>query len=261
MNKNSLIATSTAFPDTTALSRTYDALVACMNEATRVEAILKEANGNLCEAADFIPHAPTREKYGFTGEFYRIERTIKQRTLQREQRRIIYYAARLRVQDTIETLKRARIQLVAHAVMYREQFEDRVGCSNEVLRDHEIARINVFFCDQLAFEAYERLKELNQAISHGVAIAEHWAHGKKIDLSASLKAEHARSERIWVVQYSGHGSKFRHSGEDPESLPLEPYLTLDEARIDAGGWECTADTIGGQAQLFNVKTGETNRDF
>ncbi|QQR60088.1 MAG: hypothetical protein IPG59_11580 [Candidatus Melainabacteria bacterium] len=261
MNKNSIITIPTMFPNTDALAKTYDALESCMAEAAVVEAILKEANGNLCEAADFIPDAPTREKHGFSGEFYRIERTIKERTLQREQRRIIYYAARLRLENMIKKLSNARLALVEHSLMYREQFDARVGYEDEDPRYHEIARINVFFCDQLALEAYVRLKELNLAISHGVSISEHWAHGKKIDLSASLKAEYVRSERIWVVQYSGWGSKFRHSGENPESPPPDPYLTLDEARIDAGGWECTADTIGGQAQLFNVKTGETTRDF
>lgn len=261
MNKNSIIATSTNFPDTRDVSKHYNALVAVLAEAAVCEAILKEVKGELCEAPDFIPEAPTREKHGFSGEFYRIERTIKERTLQQEQRRIVFYGARLRVQNMIQTLKVARINLVNAASLYRQIFDGQAGTMNENERDHEIGRINIFFCDQLAFEAYERLKELNLAISHGVGINELWSNGQKIDLSASLKAEYARSERVWEVQYSGHGSDFRHSGADPDSPPRGPHLTLDEARIDAGGWVVSADTIGGAAQLYNVKTGKTSNDF
>lgn len=260
MNKNSIIATSTNFPDTRDILKHYNALVALLAEASLCEAVLKEAKGELCEAPDFIPEAPTREKHGFSSEFYRIERTIKERTRQREHRRIVFYGARLRVQNMIESLKAARLNLVNSACNYREIFEGQVGTMNENERDHEIGRINIFFCDQLAFEAYERLKELNLSISHGVGINELWANGQKVDLSASLKAEHARSERVWEVQYSAHGSKFRHSGPDPYKPPRGPHLTIDEAQIDARGWECSADTIGGAAILYNVRTQETVSD-
>ncbi len=261
MNKNSLLATSTNFPDTKALVKSYDALAASLSEAQAVEKILKEAKGELCEAPDFIPEPPTREKHGFSSDFYRIERTIKERTIQRERRRIVFYAARLRVQNMIQTLKKARLELVSHAVMYRDQFENQVGTMNEIERDHEIGRINVFFCDQLAFEAYERLRELSVAISHGVGIAELWANGQKVDLSTSLKAEHTRSERVWEVKYSGHGSSFRHSGANPDAPVRGPHLTLDEARVDAVNWEGIADTIGGAAILYNVRTQATISDY
>lgn len=261
MNKNSIIATSTNFPDTTAVSKHFDALVAVLAESAVCEAILKEAKGELCEAPDFIPEAPTYEKHGFSGQFYLIQRTIKERTLQREQRRIVYYAARLRVQNMIQTLKVARINLVNSASVYREIFDGQVGTMNENERDHEIGRINIFFCDQLAFEAYERLRQLSVAISHGVGIDELWANGQKIDLSASLKAEYARSERVWEVKYSGHGSDYRHSGANPDSPPRGPHLTFDEARADAENWEGIADTIGGAAILYNVRTQATVSDY
>ncbi len=261
MNKNSIIATSTSFPDTNALAKSYANLEAYLLEAASVQAILKEAKSNLCEAPDFIPEAPSRKKYGFTNQYQQILDEIAERTLQREHRRIVFYAARLRVQNMIEKLKKSRRNLMGHIDMYREQFEDRRGAMNEVPRDYEIAQINIFFCNQLAFEAYERLAELNLTISHGVSITEHWAFGKKIDLKASLAAEHARSKRIWVVQYSGNGGKFHFDSSGPDEVPPGPYLTFDEAVRDALGWECTADTIGGMAQLYNVETGEITRNF
>jgi hypothetical protein len=70
----------------------------------------------------------------------------------------------------------------------------------------------------------------------------------------------AENPREWLVMASGQGSKFRFNGAgDGETPPPGPYLTRDEAVAEASHWVGYADTIGGDAQLYNVRTGETSR--
>jgi len=70
-------------------------------------------------------------------------------------------------------------------------------------------------------------------------------------MDASAGSETARE---WVVMSSGHGSKFRFDEGDGTEVPQGPYLTLEEAKAEASQWCSIADTIGGDAQLFNVRT-------
>lgn len=261
MNKHSLIPTASNFTERTQeLTKLYTALETCLAEAVQVEAILKEAKSNLCEALDFIPAQPDPRKH-FGSAYYEVLNLITERTQQRNQRRIVFYAARLRVQNMIPALKKARTDLISFSEEYREVFEKIVEMSGYNERDHEIGRCNVFFCNQLAFEAFEKLKELNLAISHGVGIDEHWSFGVRADLKGTLDVEHKRSRRIWVVKYSGNGGTFHFDSSGPDQVPPGPYLTYDEAKRDAQGWELTADTIGGMAQLYNVETGDTVNNF
>lgn len=259
MNKHSLLPTVCNYTERTQeLTKLYSALETCLAEAVQVEAILKEAKSNLCEALDFIPAPPDPKKH-FGAARHELLELISERKQQRNQRRIVFYAAKLRVQGMIPSLKKARNDLITFSEEYREVFEKVVGLSGYNKRDHEIGRCNVFFCNQLAFEAFEKMKELNLAISHGVGIAEHWAFGVRADLKATLDAQHARSRRVWVVQYwTGQSFVFDHTGKE---VPSGPYLTYDEATREALGWELTADTIGGMAQIYNVETGETTRSF
>lgn len=261
MNKHSLLPTSKNCTERTQeLINLYAALEFCLAEATQVESILKEAKSNLCEGLDFIPAPPDPKKH-FGSAYYEVLHLIAERTQQRNQRRIVFYAAKLRVENMIPALKKSRTDLIAFSDKYREVFDQIVGMSGYNERDHEIGRINIFLCNMLASEAFDRLKELSLAISHGVDIDEHWSFGVRADLKATLAAEHDRSKRIWVVQYSGHGSKFRFDGTNPDEVPEGPYLTYDEAKRDALGWELTADTIGGAAQLYNVETGKSTSNF
>jgi hypothetical protein len=63
--------------------------------------------------------------------------------------------------------------------------------------------------------------------------------------------------REFVVMYSGHGSAYRYENEPGDQPPPPPYLTLSEAQYDAREWESSACTIGGGAQIVNVRTGQT----
>ena len=47
---------------------------------------------------------------------------------------------------------------------------------------------------------------------------------------------------------------YRFENEPGDVAPPPPYLTLAEAQRDAAHWESTADTIGGRAQIYNVRT-------
>ena len=60
----------------------------------------------------------------------------------------------------------------------------------------------------------------------------------------------------WVVMASGYGSKCRFDEGDGHDIPQGPYLTLEEAKAQAAQWCSIADTIGGDAQLYNVRTKE-----
>jgi hypothetical protein len=69
--------------------------------------------------------------------------------------------------------------------------------------------------------------------------------------------ENGVGAREWVVMASGHGSSYRFGGADPNSPPPAPYQTLAEAIAAGRHWEGIADTIGGGAQVYNVRTKET----
>jgi len=53
---------------------------------------------------------------------------------------------------------------------------------------------------------------------------------------------------------SGHGSAFRYDGSDPDRPTI--LLTREEALAKALWWVRHADTIGGQAKVIHVPTGE-----
>ncbi|MBI2085463.1 MAG: hypothetical protein HYT71_03040 [Candidatus Aenigmarchaeota archaeon] len=57
------------------------------------------------------------------------------------------------------------------------------------------------------------------------------------------------------VMASGHGSRFRFDGLDPDK-PTLPNKTLVEAYLEGDRWVGIADTIGGQAQIYKASTGE-----
>jgi hypothetical protein len=60
--------------------------------------------------------------------------------------------------------------------------------------------------------------------------------------------------REFVVMSSGHGSKLRFDGANPDEPPAGPYLTFEEAKAEALHWCSYADTIGGGASVYNVRT-------
>src|SRR5215471_10361819 len=62
--------------------------------------------------------------------------------------------------------------------------------------------------------------------------------------------------REYVLKHSGHGSSFRFDGADPDAPPPPPYLTLSEAKAEAAHWASMACTIGGDAEIYNVRTKE-----
>ena len=67
-------------------------------------------------------------------------------------------------------------------------------------------------------------------------------------------ADERTDPREYVVLYSAQGSKMRFEGGNGRVVPKGPYLTLSEAKAEALYWVSYADTVGGDAQLFNVRT-------
>jgi hypothetical protein len=71
----------------------------------------------------------------------------------------------------------------------------------------------------------------------------------------------ADEPREYVVMSSGHGSKYRFDEGDGTEVPEGPYMTLSEAKEAAGWWVSYADTIGGGAQIYNVRTRAISHEF
>lgn len=72
---------------------------------------------------------------------------------------------------------------------------------------------------------------------------------KKVD-------EVGENPREWIVIGSAWGGSSHQSEVDKVKNNPPPYMTLSEAQAEAGRWVGIADTIGGDAVLYNVRTGE-----
>jgi hypothetical protein len=63
--------------------------------------------------------------------------------------------------------------------------------------------------------------------------------------------------REFVVLAGAGGSKLRFEEGDGSTPPPGPYLTLAEAKAEASFWVGYADTVGGDAMVYNVRTKQT----
>jgi hypothetical protein len=97
-----------------------------------------------------------------------------------------------------------------------------------------------------AFTRYQYVKQTQLRESRWIYSAIHDTF-RKLD-------EPQADPREFVVMASGHGSSFRFDGPDPDQPPPGPYLTRAEADREAAHWESIADTIGGRAAIYNVRT-------
>ena len=258
MNKHSIIPTP-GITQTAAVATAYIALETALDDAQTAATLVKEANGNLCESADFIPAAPTDDiRWNNQGEYYRTLRLIEEKKMEKEHRRITLYGCKLRAMQAMSDLYGAREALILAVNALREA-ADQV--TDEKLKlQADAARCNVFFAEALLLNSNRAARAHYKALGYGVGIENGYAGNGAIDLRASLNAEYERLRREWTVMFSGHGSKFRFEGGDGTQVPEGPYLTIDEASADGADWECSADTIGGQACLYNVRTRqEVNR--
>jgi hypothetical protein len=254
MNKHSIIATP-QIAETAVVAVAYAALEAAVSEVQTSYTLFKDANGNLCEGADFIPATPSdQDRWKMKDwEYHQLLQTIKDKKLEREQRRITLYGCKLRWLSCIEALGSARTVLANAVNALRDAID---GNSNSELRlQLEAARCNVFFAETLLFSAHKVQSDMRKASSYGLHPEQHYAGAAgRLELGTALASEYDRSRREWVVMSSGHGSKFRFDGGDGSQVPQGPYLTFDEARAEGIAWELTADTIGGRACLYNVRT-------
>lgn len=263
MNRNSIIAPGNSL-EIADLILKFAELETCMLEAEKAKSILEEATGALCESWDFNQISAEWQKVPSA-----IEPINRRRILEcinkRDHLRIIFYAAKIRVYLMMETLKKSREELVVVCEEYRNKLETGLQpvLSNTLSTDAtlnmnlQIGRINVFFCNQLALDAYKLYHDLKEMIKHGVSLSQHWAQGHKVDLAATLALTHEQSQRVWAVRYSLH-SKSRFDGPDPEQPPPGPLLTLDEAKYDAFNWVRICD---GDADPVNMQTGDVIADI
>lgn len=256
MNKHSIIATPN-FAETAAVALAYAALNAAVSEVQTASTLVKEANGNLCEGEDFIPAHPTDDvRWSNQGEYYRQLKTIEERKLERQQRRITLYGCKLRWLGTIDALSSARIDLVNAVNALRAAVD--ANTDTKLRLQSEAARCNVIFAEALLLSSAELQRTMYKASGYGMHPEEHYAGAAgRINLTESLSGEYDRTRREWVVMSSGHGSSFRFDGGDGSQVPEGPYQTFDEAKAEGIAWEMISDTIGGSAQLYNVRTKET----
>jgi hypothetical protein len=252
VNKHSIIPTP-GIAQTAAVAAAYIVLETALEDAQTAATLVKEANGNLCESADFIPAEPSDDiRWNNQGEYYRTLRLIEEKKLEKEHRRITLYGCKLRAMQAITDLYGAREALVLAVNAVRDAVDQ---VKDEKLKlQADAARCNVFYAEALLLNSNRAARAHSKALSYGVGIENAYAGNGAIDLRASLNAEYERLSREWTVMFSGHGSKFRFEGGDGTEVPAGPYLTIDEARADGIDWECSADTIGGRACLYNVRT-------
>lgn len=252
MNKHSIIPTP-GIAQTAAVASAYIALETALEDAQSAATLAKEANGNLCEGADFIPAAPSDDvRWKNQGEYYRTLRLIEEKKMEKEHRRITLYGCKLRFMQAMTHLYEARQTLILAVNALRDAVEQ---VTDEQLKlQADAARCNVFFAEVLLLNSAKTARAHYKALGYGVGIENAYAGNGPIDLRAALATEYERLRREWTVMSSGHGSKFRFEGGDGTQVPEGPYLTFDEARADGIDWECTADTIGGRACLYNVRT-------
>lgn len=78
----------------------------------------------------------------------------------------------------------------------------------------------------------------------------------------SFKAVDERDDpREFVVMAGAGGSKLRFEEGDGSTPPPGPYLTLAEAKAEASHWVGYADTVGGDAMVYNVRTKQSIRPW
>lgn len=258
MNKHSIIPTP-QIPGTVAVAADYSALEMALAEAISAWALVKEAKDGLLEGPPYVPSMPTDEQRRNmpSWEYVKARNTFEKKTQEREYRRITLYGCKLRFIGTLEVLIQSRIDLSKAVNALRVEVDDIDD--SKLTRQAEAARCNIFFADQLLSRTnmYQRwFREATSRHTH-----EYLTGFREIDLSASLGAEYVRARREWVVMSRRQGSSFCFDGEDGSKVPDGPYWTFYEARDEANAWIFFSDTIGGGAQLYNVRTNETVTDF
>ncbi|CAN5561279.1 hypothetical protein BH11CYA1_BH11CYA1_25820 [soil metagenome] len=83
--------------------------------------------------------------------------------------------------------------------------------------------------------------------------------GHYFAISRTFKAvDESDNPREYLVMYAAHASKLRFEEGDGKAIPAGPYLTLAEAKDEASHWVGYADTVGGDAAIYNVRTQETS---
>lgn len=254
VNKHSIIATP-HIAETAAVALAYADLEVAISEVQTSHTLYKDANGNLCENADFIPATPTgddRRKMK-DWEYHQLLRTIEEKKLEREQRRVTLYGCKLRWLSAISGIAVARNSLIEAVNALRTAIDSN---SDPKLRlQVDAARCNVVFAELLLLSAHNLSREMSKSSSYGLDPHEHYAGSAgRLDLAAALTGEYERTRREWVVKYSGQGSSYRFEGGDGTQVPEGPYQTFEEARDDGAAWESNACTIGGGALLYNVRT-------
>lgn len=72
---------------------------------------------------------------------------------------------------------------------------------------------------------------------------------------ALLYVQSRFTQRRYATMSAAHGSGFRFDGKDPDK-PQFPLVGLEQAVLDCDRWIGHADTIGGNACVYDVKKGE-----
>jgi hypothetical protein len=255
------------------LTAAFEKVRSSWTELDEAEALFGTAKSGLCEDADFL-NGPTKPpSRPFSGPRMPPserdqQRVMKEKMAIRDARRIEYFGCKLRVVHFKTELQSAVDELKRQITATRTVLDASRPTQSEFFA-HECAMFNLVCADALVVKAAKRLRDLskNHALWYGVTDnpgkrarwpeTEVLAPGVEVNVRKLLEEEYVRSAREWVVMSSGHGSNFRFSGTDGTQVPPGPYMTRAEAVDDCAYWESYADTIGGAAQLYNVRTGKT----
>ncbi len=253
------------FPETAAVAAAFDTLDTAIATATQAGEARKEAYGNLCESADFIPPEPDGKLYGHdrTLRFHQ----IATKTRERLRRRVLFYAAELRLMRAFIDLQDSRSVLVAEVEKLRLAIEKprpadeqprpegTADIDDTGIFELDAAICNLLLATTLCLQAYQLAAQLRRLGGYFLHPNLMYLPGdKKVDLRELIVGELNRLRREYVIASGAHGSSLRFDGGDGTVVPSGPYLTLDEADWQCGEIIGHGCTVGAQAQPFNVRT-------
>lgn len=259
MHIESIIATTLI--DSTSIAAACSKLESAMEAGKAIEVLYKESEDSHLESKEYLPDDSEEQTTRSWSDPNRMTPArIAGRKHKREKQRVTVFAGRLRLNGAIAAIEKARNELITEIEKLRLEIDSFVEAKSPW--DAASAKINTIFANRLCYRADELQSKLRSSLRFSSVQPQVLrVAGQETDLAKALNAAYESDLREWVVMYSGHGSAFRYDEGDGSSVPSGPHLSYDEACRQASDWIGYADTIGGNAQLYNVRTGETVTSF
>ncbi len=256
MIKQPLIPTPN-YKEAAALFTAFDSLSAAIAAGETALQLYTDVKGELLEAKDYIPERSPSTCALSVFERNKEEMEIGSKTFKRKERRLAFLAAKSRVLLATEPLKAARAPLLEAISALRSEIDARGDVTDEdQLIELDAAECNIWFAERALLDAYVLKERLLKDVRWATNEILPGEDRLRPDLRQILRAEYNRLRREWVAMYGLQGGPYSFDGGGDMTVPAGPYKTRDEAAFDADSWISFADTVGGGACLYNVRTGK-----